>query len=169
MVKIYLATSWSNPEHAKVLTYLRRQGHEVYDFKNPTLEQAGFKWERIDNQWQSWKAKDFAYVVPNHPVAKQYFNLDRQALDNTEALVLLMPCGRSAHLEAGYAAGQGKKVVIYFPAEIYDEHYPHKSPQYKLDNSFQPELMYLFGTVVTYEAALAWALDPSIGDEDFLK
>jgi hypothetical protein len=27
--------------------------------------------------------------------------------------VLLLPCGRSAHLEAGWAAGAGRRVVVY--------------------------------------------------------
>ena len=31
-----------------------------------------------------------------------------------DAFVLLMPCGRSAHLEAGWAIGQGKPTCILF-------------------------------------------------------
>ena len=29
--------------------------------------------------------------------------------------MLVLPCGRSAHTEAGWMAGRGKKVVVYIP------------------------------------------------------
>ena len=32
-----------------------------------------------------------------------------------DACVLVLPCGRSAHTEAGWMAGHGKKVVVYIP------------------------------------------------------
>jgi hypothetical protein len=40
--------------------------------------------------------------------------------------VLVLSSGRSAHLEAGYAAGQGKRVIVYLHPD-----------------QFEPELMYL--------------------------
>lgn len=41
------------------------------------------------------------------------FRLDMRALEACEACVLLLPCGRSAHLEAGWAVGAGRRVVVY--------------------------------------------------------
>lgn len=29
--------------------------------------------------------------------------------------MLVLPCGRSAHTEAGWMAGRGRKVVVYIP------------------------------------------------------
>lgn len=40
------------------------------------------------------------------------FKEDKKYLDWSDAVVMLMPCGRSAHLEAGYAVGCGKKLYI---------------------------------------------------------
>ena len=37
------------------------------------------------------------------------------ALEWADACVLVLPCGRSAHTEAGWMAGRGKKVVVYIP------------------------------------------------------
>ena len=37
------------------------------------------------------------------------------ALERADACVLVLPCGRSAHTEAGWMAGRGKKVVVYIP------------------------------------------------------
>ncbi|OGG67444.1 hypothetical protein A2Z56_04540 [Candidatus Kaiserbacteria bacterium RIFCSPHIGHO2_12_45_16] len=50
-----------------------------------------------------------------HPVAERGFALDMNALRWCDACVLVLPCGRSAHLEAGWAAGAGKVLVIYIP------------------------------------------------------
>ena len=41
--------------------------------------------------------------------------MDAQALVWCDLLVLLLPCGKSAHLEAGWAVGAGKPVIAYFP------------------------------------------------------
>ena len=37
------------------------------------------------------------------------------ALEWADACVLVLPCGRRAHTEAGWMAGRGKKVVVYIP------------------------------------------------------
>ena len=40
---------------------------------------------------------------------------DIQALEWTYTCVLVLPCGRSAHTEAGWLAGKGKRTVVYIP------------------------------------------------------
>jgi hypothetical protein len=47
----------------------------------------------------------------SHPAAEDGFALDMGALEWCDACVLVLPCGRSAHLEAGWAAGAGKFTV----------------------------------------------------------
>jgi hypothetical protein len=61
--------------------------------------------------------------------AAEGFALDKQALDWCNTCVLALPCGRSAHLELGYATGQGKDTYV-----LLHEH------------QFEPELMYLLNT-----------------------
>lgn len=46
-----------------------------------------------------------------------------------DTCVLLMPCGRSAHIEAGYMKGRGKRLIVYYPTTD--------------RNGFEPDLMYL--------------------------
>tara|TARA_Y100000310_G_scaffold336580_1_gene421525 strand:- start:235 stop:564 length:330 start_codon:yes stop_codon:yes gene_type:complete len=41
-----------------------------------------------------------------------HFDMDLDALDWAEAVVMLMPSGRSAHLELGYGIGKGKITCI---------------------------------------------------------
>ena len=47
------------------------------------------------------------------------------ALEEADTCVLVMPSGRSAHLEAGYMIGQDKPTLVYMP------------------EMSEPELMYL--------------------------
>ena len=49
-----------------------------------------------------------------HPLAEKQFAADLEALEWADACVLVPPCGRSAHTEAGWMAGRGKKVVDGF-------------------------------------------------------
>jgi hypothetical protein len=110
-MKIYVASSWRNTYQPKVVEALRQQGHEVYDFHNPKPGKTGFHWSEIDPEWKNWSPALFARAL-NHPVAKDGFALDYDAMQWADACVLVTPCGRSAHLELGWAVGAGKKTYI---------------------------------------------------------
>lgn len=47
--------------------------------------------------------------------AQQQFSNDIEALEWADTCVLILPCGRSAHTEAGWLAGKWKKVIVYIP------------------------------------------------------
>ncbi len=112
--RIYLASSWRNPRQPEVLAALRGDGHEVYDFRNPAPGETGFSWRQIGDR-STWTAEHFAGHVLDHPIAAHGFGLDMAALKAASACVLLLPCGRSAHLELGYAVGARKLTVVYMP------------------------------------------------------
>ena len=103
---IYVASSWRNPHQQMVVKALREKDHEVYDFRNPTPGNHGFAWSSIDPKWEEWKPDVYRQAL-KHPIAEDGFYLDMDALRRAEACVLVLPCGRSAHLELGYAAGTG--------------------------------------------------------------
>lgn len=109
--RIYLASSWRNERQPAVLKALRTAGHEVYDFRNPAPGNTGFQWSSIDPDWQSWSPALFRGSLM-HPVAVEGEGLDRRGMDWADTCVLLLPCGRSAHLEAGFMAGAGKDVHV---------------------------------------------------------
>ena len=111
---IYVASSWRNEYHAEVLEALHDGGYAFYDFKNPAPGDNGFSWSEIDPHWQAWTPKHFIGAL-DHPVAKAGFQLDMTALQACWACILVLPCGRSAHLEAGYAIGANKPTAIYWP------------------------------------------------------
>lgn len=112
MARIYVASSWRNTYQPHVVHRLRLQGHEVYDFKNPPTGVPGFSWSEIDPEWQNWSAKQYRDHVTTHPIAARGFVTDLRGMMWADTCVLVLPCGRSAHLEAGWFCGQGKRCIV---------------------------------------------------------
>ena len=101
-MKIYVASSWRNPHQPEVVSSLRVQGHEVYDFRHPPEgDHLGFSWSDVDPGWQSWTPDEYLAGL-EHPIAAAGFASDFNAMRWADAGVLVLPSGRSAHLEAGY-------------------------------------------------------------------
>ncbi len=115
MSRIYVASSWRHPGQPLIVRMLRNIGHEVYDFRNPDGG-AGFSWREISPDWEHWSVGQFKTAL-EHPVAKHGFGCDLAALQWCDTCVLLMPCGRSAQLELGWAFGAGKKGYVLLDDE----------------------------------------------------
>lgn len=128
--KIYLASSWRNQQQPLAVQMLRDAGHEVYDFRHPKPEDTGFSWGDIAAGWLDWTPEEFI-VGLEHPIAKAGYESDYNALRDCDACILLLPCGRSAHLEAGWAMGRSIPTIIVLSPE-----------------KFEPELMYHFADKV---------------------
>jgi len=94
-----------------VVMALRDAGHEVYDFKNPTVGDVGFAWSDIDPDWQDWTNEQYIDAL-DHPIAQAGFKSDFDAMKWADTFVLVLPCGRSAHLELGWAVGAGRETFI---------------------------------------------------------
>lgn len=133
-MKIYVASSWRNQIQPDIVALLRGDGHEVYDFRHPKPGNDGFSWRQIDPDWMEWQPREYVEKI-NGPIARAGFDLDKEALDWCEVCVLVLPCGRSAHLEAGYVIGRGKPTIFYLRPE-----------------GFEPELMYLLGNGFAFDA-----------------
>ena len=123
--RIYVASSWRNRYQPGLVAKLKEEGHLVYDFRNP---RAGFAWKQISEEWESWSTEEFRDAL-RHPYAEAGFAADFDALCTAEVLVLLLPCGRSAHVEAGYFRGLGGPVIVHIPE--------HQEPElmYKMFNA----------------------------------
>lgn len=109
-MKVYVASSWRNPRQPEVVGDLRFAGHDVYDFRNPAPGNNGFAWSAIDPDWNAWSAPKLIEALDD-PIAVAGFELDMSALKACDACVLVLPCGRSAHLELGWAVGAGKLTI----------------------------------------------------------
>lgn len=136
---IYVASSWRNEHHQWVVAELHDAGHDVYDFRNPAPGNRGFHWSEIDPRWRMWDVGSFVSAL-KHPVADAGFAADMEALRAADTTVLVLPCGRSAHLELGYAVGAGQRTAVFSPEPV------------------EPELMYKMVDLVTgdFAALLEW-------------
>ena len=144
--KIYLASSWRNRYQPGLVQLLRSAsgGHEVYDFRNPAPGNSGFSWSEIDPEWSAsggWDASKYRAGLSS-PIAEKGFQMDMGALENADIVVLLLPSGRSAHVEAAYHKGKGGVVIVHSPEPC------------------EPELMYkMFNAITETDEELLGLLD----------
>lgn len=118
-MKLYVASSWRNARQPSIVADLRVLGHEVYDFRHPPGgDHLGFSWSDVDPEWASWTAEEYRAAL-DHPIAVAGFESDFEAMKSADGGVLVLPCGRSAHLEAGYFVGAGKPLWILLDPEEY--------------------------------------------------
>jgi len=116
---VYVASSWRNNFHGEVVATLHNAGIEAYDFKTvPTA----FSWDHVGlahanglTTRNPTLAEYFTGI--EHPRALEGFNSDFNAMQRADAVVLVLPCNRSAHLELGWAVGQGKRTAVVFDNE----------------------------------------------------
>jgi len=133
---VYVASSWRNLMQAGVCAALRSAGIEHYDFKNPEGG-TGFSWlevkpayagtmhdREIRTKGADWEDVDEYLAMVEHPRAVEGFAADFAAMEKADTFVLVLPCGKSAHLELGWAVGAGKRTAIL------------------LEDPVEPELMY---------------------------
>lgn len=160
-MRIYLASSWRNPYQPDAVIMLRIAGHTVYDFQHPEGgDHLGFSWSTIDPSWQSWgdRGREDGLAAYRrgiqHPVAQAGYESDMEALGSADVTVLLLPTGRSAHLELGYAAALGQRTAVWVPSAYdFNPLFPMNATpvggQHAVRREFEPELMYRMVGLVT--------------------
>lgn len=135
---LYIASSWRNKHYGFALKMARgaaasagAEGPEFgcYDFRDAN---GYFKWEQIDSNWENWSTEEYIKAI-HHSEAERGWNNDFGAMERATAMLLVAPCGRSAHLELGWAAGRGIPTAIYMPEKQ------------------EPELMYRMVNVILTE------------------
>ena len=114
MAKIYVASSWRNQYYTDVVGRLSEAGHEVYDFRNPPKGTGGFHWSDINPNYMEWSVEQYREGLKSQKTEQQFAN-DIEALTWADTCLLVLPCGRSAHTEAGWLAGKGKRTIVYIP------------------------------------------------------
>ena len=106
---VYVASSWRCDRHPVVVAALRAVGIDCYDFKND--EGAQFHWSEVGVNSEVENVADYrAALGMDRAVAG--FNSDFNALKRASHCLLVLPCGRSAHLELGWAVGAGTPTAI---------------------------------------------------------
>lgn len=109
---IYLIGSLRNANITTIAREVRTLGLEVFD----DWFAAG---PNADDCWQAYeKLRGLSYPDALRSwAARHVFEFDKSHLDRSDAAVLVLPAGRSGHLELGYMAGRGKPTYVLFDQE----------------------------------------------------
>lgn len=139
---VYVASSWRNPMHVAIVAGLRSAGIDHYDFRNPPNGE-GFGWGQVMPSFDIDKqlvSEDDYLTGLVHPIAEAGFRSDFEAMERADTFVLVLPCGRSAHLELGWAVGAGKRTAILLDG-------PEVTPElmYKMVDYIAPSFFDLLG------------------------
>jgi hypothetical protein len=109
--KIYVASSWRNELQPAIVKQLREDGHQVYDFRNPPHGLGGFAWSEVDPGWKGWTSEEYRTAL-EHPISQRGFNNDLDGMAWADTCLLVLPAGRSSHLELGWMEGRRKLTLI---------------------------------------------------------
>lgn len=119
-MKVYLIGSLNNPEVLNIGNELRAAGHDVFDdwfAAGPAADDAWRDYER-------GRGRSYPEAL-NGLAARHTFNYDYEHLSAADVAVLVLPAGKSGHLEAGWARGRGKPLLVLLEkdTERYDVMY----------------------------------------------
>lgn len=109
---IYLIGSLRNPAVQTFANLLRAEGHEVFDDWAAAGPEADDYWQKYEQQRGRTYEEALDGLAANH-----VFNYDKSHLDRATIGILVLPAGRSGHLELGYLLGQGKEAYILLAGE----------------------------------------------------
>ena len=117
MKVIYLIGSLkARPTLIRVEKQLKEAGFEVFlDWLAPG--------EKADDKWKEYsKARGLSHREALKSYAAQHiFEFDAFHIDRADHGVLVMPCGKSGHIELGFMIGEGKRCFVLFPDGELDE------------------------------------------------
>lgn len=130
MASIYLIGSLRNPKVPEFAAKLRAAGHDVFDDWYAAGPEADDYWQK----YEQTKGNNYKQGLAGYS-ADHVFQFDKKHLDRCDTAVLILPAGKSGHLELGYAIGKGKNGYILFDGKMPDRW----------------DVMYLFAKEVYYD------------------
>jgi hypothetical protein len=126
---IYIIGSLKHVRVHKVALDLREAGFEVFDDWHATAPDADRFWTAYERDHRGHNLRD----ALRGKAAQNQFQFDFKHLAACKGAVMVMPAGKSAHLELGFVRGLGKPGFILFDQD----------PE-------EFDLMYAFATDVCY-------------------
>ncbi len=111
-MKVYVIGSLKNPQIPVVAAQIRSLGFDVFDDWYGAGPNADDHWMELEKS----KGHDFATALEGHS-AQLIFGFDKSHIDSSDIVVLVMPAGKSGHLEFGYAMGARKLGFILLDGE----------------------------------------------------
>ncbi len=108
----YLIGALKNTKIPEFANQLAKEWYEVFDqwySPGPDADDYGRDYAKA-------RGRSYREFLDSH-VIKNIFEFDKLHMDRCDAAVLLMPAGKSGHLELGYTVGRGKPGYIVFEEE----------------------------------------------------
>lgn len=116
-MKIYLIGSLRNELIPALADTIRtKTGAEVFDDWMAAGPEADDYWKKYEVS----RGHSYSEALKGH-AAQHVFQFDRHHLDSADCAVLVLPAGRSGHLELGYMAGKGKSTFILLDQDYMEE------------------------------------------------
>lgn len=106
MQRIYLIGSLRNPRVPVIGNELRTLGFEVFDDWFAAGEEADDRWQK----YEQGRGRTYQEALAGH-AANHVFHYDWVHLNNSDIVVMVLPCGKSGWMEFGYA--RGKQIMGY--------------------------------------------------------
>lgn len=110
MNSVYVIGSLRNPAIPTIASTLRKEGFDVFDDWFAAGPEADDWWKKYEQE----RGRTYREALDGFP-AGQVFRYDKSHLDRCQAAVLVLPAGKSGHLELGYFIGSGKPGFILLP------------------------------------------------------
>ena len=104
---IYLIGSLRDPKIPEIGQHLREAGFEVFDDWHAAGPTADDEWKRYEED----RGHTYEQALEGY-AARHVFAFDKYHLARADIGILVMPCGKSGHLELGYMLGQNKPGYI---------------------------------------------------------
>jgi len=127
----FIASRWRNRDKVlELVKGLRKRDKTVFSFFEGSKKVFSIFDSKLDPESVMKKFESTKKWQKDQRVRK-IFEKDLEGLKNSQILILLLPAGKSAHIEAGIAYGLGKKCILIGDQKkaeshylIFDEFYP---------------------------------------------
>jgi hypothetical protein len=112
MAKVYLIGSLKNRVVIDIANAIEALGYEVFDNWMAAGPEADDYWQRYEQERNRSYADALRGIAAEH-----VFSFDKRYLDAADIGILVLPAGKSGHLELGYIIGRGKRGIVLFDGE----------------------------------------------------
>lgn len=111
-MKVYISSSWKNREEVRAFAKLLRDcAHEVYDFTDPNCRKTPeIPPERFPEQFDPDKHHYPVYL--DRKEWRMAVEENRLAIEESEVIALLLPCGIDSTADWALGVGMGKKSCV---------------------------------------------------------